>query len=123
MRVSRAAVAAKDERTPGYLAAVEAAATGGDDTHYDVPREAYRDIVARHGTTKPARFRRQVNLGDMAERVLSAVGITRERVQAWTGSKDCGCKRRQRAWNAWGHRQQARIERFLDAAARWYGFN
>ena len=124
MRVSRAAVAAKDLRTPGYLAAVEAAATGGDSTHYGVPREAYRQIVERYAT-RHARDRRvaRVAVGDLVEWMLTSVGITKERVQAWTRTKDCGCKARQQWLNQWGYKKQEQIERLLNKAARWYGIS
>lgn len=124
MRVSRAAVAAKDERTPGYLASVEAAATGGDDTHYDVPREAYREIVERYAT-RHAMDRRmpRIAVGDLVETMLTSVGITKERVQAWTRTQDCGCKARQRWLNQWGYEKQSQIERLLNKAARWYGIS
>jgi hypothetical protein len=55
------------------------------------------------------------------EKMLVRVGITKEQVQAWTRVKDCGCAKRQQWLNQWGYRQQDRIERILNAAARWYG--
>jgi hypothetical protein len=126
MKVLRAAVAAKDARSPGYLAAVEAAATGGDDTHYVVPRDAYTEIVRQHGgkvvvQRKPRR--RRFAVGDTVERMLTSVGITKELVQRLTRTKDCGCKARQRWLNQWGFRQQDRMERLLNKAARWYGIS
>jgi hypothetical protein len=126
MRVLRAAVAAKDTRSPGYLAAVEAAATGGDATHYDVPRDAYLAIVRQF--TKPrvtvqAKKRRlpRVAVGDLVERMLTGIGISKERVQQWLRVKDCGCAKRQKWLNQWGYKQQDKIERVLNRAARWYG--
>jgi hypothetical protein len=126
MRVLRAAVAAKDARSPGYLAAVEAAATGGDATHYNVPRDAYLAIVRQFATSRvtvQAKKRRlpRVAVGDLVERMLTGVGISKERVQQWLRVKDCGCAKRQRWLNQWGYRQQDRIERLLNKAARWYG--
>jgi hypothetical protein len=53
--------------------------------------------------------------------MLVRVGITKEQVQAWTRVKDCGCAKRQQWLNKWGYQQQDRIERILNAAARWYG--
>jgi hypothetical protein len=122
MKVLRAAVAAKDARTPGYLAAVEAAATGGDDTHYDVPRDAYLKIVREHGghIRRPAR-RPRIAVGDTVERMLTSLGITKELVQRLTRTKDCGCKARQRWLNQWGYKQQERIEKAVKTAAEWYG--
>jgi hypothetical protein len=128
MRVLRAAVAAKDSRSPGYLAAVEAAATGGDATHYDVPRAAYLAIVRQFATprvTVQAKKRQhrlpRVAVGDLVERMLTGVGISKERVQQWLRVKDCGCAKRQKWLNQWGYKQQDRIERLLNKAARWYG--
>jgi hypothetical protein len=128
LKALRAAVAAKDRRSPGYLAAVEAAATGGDETHYEVPREAYLGIVRQFSpprvavqATKRQRRLPRVAVGDLVETMLTSIGITKERVQAWTRTKDCGCKARQRWLNQWGYRQQERMERLLNRAARWYG--
>jgi len=130
MRVLRTAVAAKDNRSPGYLAAVEAAATGGDDTHYDVPREAYIGIVRQYSSPRVTvrankRQRRlpRVAVGDLVETILTSVGITKERVQQWTRTKDCGCKKRQQWLNQWGYQQQDKVERLLNKAARWYGIS
>lgn len=128
MRVLRTAVAAKDSRSPGYLAAVEAAAASGDETHYDVPREAYIAIVRQFSqprVTVQAKKRQRrlprVAVGDLVETMLTSVGITKERVQEWTRTKDCGCEQRQQWLNRWGYKQQDRIERLLNKAARWYG--
>jgi hypothetical protein len=128
MRVLRAAVAAKDSRSPGYLAAVEAAATGGDATHYDVPRDAYLAIVrqfAKPRVTVQAKKRQhrlpRVAVGDLVERMLTSVGISKTRVQQWLRVEDCGCAKRQKWLNQWGYKQQDRIERLLNRAARWYG--
>lgn len=45
------------------------------------------------------RKRSMRGLGDLVERGLSAVGITKQRVRNMTG-KDCGCAKRQAALNA-----------------------
>jgi hypothetical protein len=124
MRVLRTAVASKDTRTPGYLAAVEAAATGGDATHYDVPRDAYLAIVKQFArvAVQPKKHRiPRVAVGDLVERMLTGVGISKTRVQQWLRVKDCGCAKRQKWLNQWGYKQQDRIERLLNRAARWYG--
>jgi hypothetical protein len=124
MRVLRTAVAAKDTRSPGYLAAVEDAATGGDATHYDVPRDAYLAIVRQFArVTVQAKKRRlpRVAVGDLVERMLTGIGISKTRVQQWLRVKDCGCAKRQKWLNQWGYKQQDRIERLLNKAARWYG--
>jgi hypothetical protein len=128
MRVLRAAVNDKDARTPGYRAAVEAVATGRDDTHYEVPRKAYLDVVrqfSQPGVVRQANARQRriprVAVGDLVERMLTSVGISKERVQQWLRVKDCGCAKRQKWLNQWGYEQQNRIERLLNKAARWYG--
>jgi hypothetical protein len=130
MKILRTAVASKNRRSPGYLAAVEAAAIGGDETHYDVPRNAYLAIVLQFSpprvtvqANKRQRRLPRVAVGDLVETMLTAIGVTKERVQAWTLAKDCGCKKRQQWLNRWGYEQQARIERLLNKAARWYGIN
>lgn len=50
-----------------------------------------------------------VRLGDIAERWLGAVGITKQRVQLVSGRKDCGCAQRQEALNQFGHGLQMRV--------------
>jgi hypothetical protein len=64
---------------------------------------------------------RRVAVGDLVERMLTGVGISKERVQQWLRVKDCGCAKRQKWLNQWGYKQQDRIERLLNKAARWYG--
>jgi len=48
-------------------------------------------------------------IGDIVERCLRFFGITKDRVQAAIGNKDCGCSKRQAAMNEWGYRWQHRI--------------
>jgi hypothetical protein len=50
-----------------------------------------------------------IALGDTTERVLRFFGITKQRVQAVTGNKDCGCHKRQEAINEWGYAWQYRL--------------
>lgn len=50
-----------------------------------------------------------IALGDITERCLRFFGVTKERVQAATGKKDCGCAKRQAAMNQWGYRWQYRL--------------
>jgi hypothetical protein len=64
---------------------------------------------------------RRVAVGDLVERMLTGIGISKARVQQWLRVKDCGCAKRQRWLNQWGYKQQDRIERLLNKAARWYG--
>ena len=47
-----------------------------------------------------------IALGDITEKALTSVGITKDRVQAVTGKRDCGCRKRQKAMNALGYRWQ-----------------
>jgi len=47
-------------------------------------------------------------LGDMTERALRLIGITKERVTAIAG-RDCGCKRRQRSMNEAGYVWQGKL--------------
>jgi hypothetical protein len=115
IRVLRKAVAQKDARSPGYRAAVEAVATSGDGSHYDVPRDAYQAIVRQFSPPQVNLQRRRhlprIAVGDLVERMLSGLGISKERVQQWLRVKDCGCAKRQKWLNQWGYKQQDRIER------------
>jgi len=54
--------------------------------------------------THSAYPRAKPGLGDMVAAGLSAVGITKERVSAALGVKDCGCTKRQQALNAIGRK-------------------
>lgn len=65
----------------------------------------------------------RIAVGDLVERMLTGIGITKERVQAWTRVEDCDCARRQRWLNEWGYRQQQKVERLLNKTARWYGID
>ncbi len=76
------------------------------------------DAQCRAGVSLP-----RVAVGDLVERMLTSLGITKGRVQAWTRVKDCGCVQRQRWLNQWGYQQQDRIERLLNKAAKWYGIS
>lgn len=49
-----------------------------------------------------------IAIGDVAERVLRLIGITKERVTAVAG-RDCGCKKRQQAMNEAGYVWQGRL--------------
>jgi len=125
IRVRRNAVESHDARAPGYRAAVEAMATTADDTHYTVPRSKYQRPWRQYLSHRPAvatRRRKPVAIGDLVELVLTAVGITKDRVQAWTRTKDCGCKARQRWLNQWGYRKQEQFARAINVIGRWSGF-
>ena len=123
IRVRKSAVYARDGASPGYADAISAAATEENDTHFVVPSDEFRIVAARFAgaSVRHARRIRKVAVGDLVETLLASMGITKERVQAWTRTKDCGCKARQRWLNQWGYKQQDRIERLLNKAARWYG--
>lgn len=66
-----------------------------------------RSVKAVGGVVPRAVCRGPRGLGDMVADGLSAVGITKERVQAVAsavGVKDCGCGGRQRKMNELGHK-------------------
>ena len=125
IRVLRKAVLARDSSSPGYIADIEAAAVSSDETHYVVPPEKFQAIVAKHLRRKPPQAeppaRKPIALGDAVESMLTRLGITKERVQAWTRTKDCGCAARQKWLNQWGYKKQAQVERIMKKAAKWYG--
>jgi hypothetical protein len=52
-------------------------------------------------STPPAQQSSWWNFGDLAEKTLSAVGITKDRVEKWIGP-ECGCKERQDKMNRFG---------------------
>jgi hypothetical protein len=62
----------------------------------------------------------QPKIGTAVEKMLSGVGITKERVAEWTGLKDCGCEKRKEWLDAWGNRQHEKLTRILNKAARFY---
>ena len=49
-----------------------------------------------------------IAIGDITERALRIIGITKERVSAIAG-RDCGCKRRQQAMNEAGYVWQGKL--------------
>lgn len=66
-----------------------------------------RSVTTKSGTAPRAVCRGPRGLGDMVADGLSAVGITKQRVQAVAsvvGVKDCGCGRRQKKLNELGHK-------------------
>jgi len=78
-----------------------------DDTHPDcppLPDDALSPIAAAAAPVIPPRTAAPVGLGDMVAAGLAAVGITKERVSAALGVKDCGCAKRQAALNELGKR-------------------
>ena len=66
-----------------------------------------RFVKTKNGAVPRAVCRGPRGLGDMVADGLSAVGITKERVQAVAsavGVKDCGCRGRQQKMNELGHK-------------------
>jgi hypothetical protein len=55
---------------------------------------------------------RPIPLGDVVERLLTRLGVTKERVERWTRTAGkpggCGCKARQKWLNEWGNKWQRR---------------
>ncbi len=123
IRVRREAVEQRAARFPEYRTAVKALATATDETHYTVPGPEYLALVRKYVSPKQASAprRKMFALGDAVETVLTSVGITKELVQRVTRTKDCGCKARQKWLNQWGYKQQERIEKAVNTAAKWYG--
>jgi hypothetical protein len=95
-----------------------------DTKHPSFPFAAIGDMTKPRESARkkpPKSPRRRVAVGDLVERMLTGIGISKARVQQWLRVKDCGCAKRQRWLNQWGYKQQDRIERVLNRAARWYG--
>lgn len=73
--------------------------------------------------SKPQQWR-PFKVGDAVERWLTAIGITRERVERWTRTAGkpggCGCESRKRWLNEWGDRVQVEARRRLIAVRDWY---
>jgi len=67
---------------------------------------------------------RPVPIGDLVERGLTAIGITKERVERLTRTEGkpggCGCPARQRWLNEVGNKLQADARNALLAAKRFY---
>ena len=72
----------------------------------------------------PAPEWRPVAIGDLVERWLVAIGITKDRVERWTRTAGkpggCGCDRRRRWLNEYGFAVQRRIRRVGMMARRFY---
>lgn len=123
LRLRATAVAVREQRQPGYAAAIKAVSASHDESHYYLTREQFIAVEKQFPqprTTRPAPRRKRFALGDAVERTLSAVGITKELVQKIT-RKPCGCPARQKWLNQWGYKQQERIEQAVNKAAKWYG--
>lgn len=66
---------------------------------------------------------RPIPIGDVVERWLTRVGVSKERVQSWTrrvGIQDCGCTSRQKWLNEWGNDVQRKARAALLKARRFY---
>lgn len=63
-------------------------------------------------------------VGDLVEKWLTRVGITKERVERWTRTagtpEGCGCEARKRWLNEVGNRVQRAVRRKLEAAHHFY---
>lgn len=62
-----------------------------------------------------------IALGDLAEKALTTIGITKERVERIT-RKPCGCKARQRWMNQAGFAVQRKAAEIVTKAAKVAGF-
>lgn len=81
-----------------------------DERHPAYPRQAWRPIP----------------IGDMVERWLTRIGVTKERVERWTRTEGkaggCGCDGRKRWLNDVGNRVQVAIRgRLLRVHAFYFG--
>lgn len=67
---------------------------------------------------------RPVAVGDLVERWLVAIGITKDRVERWTRTDTkpggCGCDRRRRWLNEFGFEVQRRVRRAGMKAKSFY---
>jgi hypothetical protein len=72
----------------------------------------------------PEKVWRPVPIGDLVERGLTAIGITKERVEALTRTAGkpggCGCAGRQKWLNELGNRVQTDARNAMIAAKRFY---
>lgn len=118
VRILRSDVERTDQKLPGYEAAVLDAARFFDDRQIVIEEQTYLQIAARRVSRSHL-----VPLGDLVEKTLTFVGVTKKRVQAVTRTKDCGCQKRQQWLNQWGFRQQERLLRLANKAAKFYGLN
>jgi hypothetical protein len=78
----------------------------------------------RHCAPVPEPAWRPIPLGDVVERFLKRLGITKERVERWTRTAGkpggCGCSGRQKWLNEWGNEKQRKIRSALLRARRFY---
>lgn len=72
----------------------------------------------------PEKAWQPIQVGDIVERWLTAVGITKEFVEKWTRTEGkpggCGCEGRKRWLNEWGNSVQYAVRRFGDRVRRFY---
>lgn len=62
-----------------------------------------------------------IALGDLAEKALTTLGITKERVERIT-RQPCGCPARKRWLNQWGYARQRELAKVVNKAAKVAGF-
>jgi hypothetical protein len=101
--------------------------TPNEEKHRCVCRVCGMTVTVRklpvYATCGPSSRLPRLAVGDLVERMLTSIGISKERVRQWLRVKDCGCAKRQQWLNQWGYKQQDRMERLLNKAARWYGIS
>ena len=72
----------------------------------------------------PEKVWQPIPLGDITERLLISIGLTKERVEEWTRTKDkpggCGCSGRQKLLNEWGNKIQYGARDAARAAEKFY---
>lgn len=84
-----------------------------DELHHAYPRDRSRPW-------------QPIPIGDVVERWLTRVGITKERVERWTRTEGksggCGCEGRKKWLNEWGNRVQiAARQKLLKVHAFYFG--
>ena len=72
----------------------------------------------------PEKVWKPIPLGDITERLLTSIGLTKERVEEWTRTKDkpggCGCSGRAKWLNEWGNKVQYKARDAMRAAEKFY---
>ena len=72
----------------------------------------------------PAPVWQPIPLGDITERLLISIGLTKERVEEWTKTAGkpggCGCSGRAKWLNEWGNKVQYSARDAMRAAEKFY---
>lgn len=86
---------------------------------------AKRIPTYRHCQPVPDPVWRPIMVGDLVERWLTSIGITKERVERWTRTAGkpggCGCAQRQKWLNDYGVRVQRKLRKGFESVRRVYG--